>query len=53
MEHERAVTAEDVVWRRSKLGLRMSADQTREPEEFLQPSCPRTRQTASAALPAR
>ena len=27
MQHEYAQTAEDVIWRRSKLGLRMSADE--------------------------
>ena len=35
MDCEWAVTAEDVVWRRSKLGLRMSAEQIRELEDFM------------------
>ena len=35
MDCEWALTAEDVVWRRSKLGLRMSAEQIRELEDFM------------------
>ncbi len=34
-EREWAQTAEDVVWRRSKLGLRMTADQVASLEEYL------------------
>ena len=35
MSHEFAVTAEDVVWRRSKLGLRMTKDQIAELDTYM------------------
>ncbi|WP_121094912.1 glycerol-3-phosphate dehydrogenase [Roseinatronobacter ekhonensis] len=35
MEHEFARTAEDVIWRRSKLGLRLSADQVATLEAWM------------------
>jgi glycerol-3-phosphate dehydrogenase len=35
MKHEYAVTAEDIVWRRSKLGLRMTADQIARLDRFM------------------
>jgi glycerol-3-phosphate dehydrogenase len=35
MEHEWAIDAEDVVWRRSKLGLRMSFAEIEELEDFM------------------
>ncbi len=36
MAHEYARTAEDVVWRRSKLGLRMSADEIKVLDDWMQ-----------------
>ena len=36
MAHEYAVTAEDVVWRRSKLGLRLTADQIAAVDAYMQ-----------------
>ena len=35
MRHEWARSAEDVLWRRSKLGLRVSADDARRLAEFM------------------
>ena len=35
MEHEFAQTAEDVIWRRTKLGLRLSKDQTENLARFI------------------
>jgi len=35
MSHEFAATAADVVWRRSKLGLRMTADQIERLDRFM------------------
>uniref|UniRef100_UPI0030DA13AB glycerol-3-phosphate dehydrogenase C-terminal domain-containing protein n=1 Tax=Pseudomonas sp. EA_65y_Pfl1_P113 TaxID=3088692 RepID=UPI0030DA13AB len=35
MAHEWAVSAEDVVWRRSKLGLRLSADQVATLDDWI------------------
>ena len=35
MDHEWAIHAEDVVWRRSKLGLRMSRAEIDELEDFM------------------
>ena len=35
MANEWAVSADDVVWRRSKLGLRMSADQIERLDRFM------------------
>jgi len=35
IEKEYAHTAEDVVWRRNKLGLRLSADQIRALDEWM------------------
>jgi glycerol-3-phosphate dehydrogenase len=45
MTHEFARTAEDVVWRRSKLGLRLTGDQIAGST----PSCPKPRPVARAA----
>ena len=45
MEHEFARTAEDVIWRRSKLGLRLSADEVRALDGWMAQS----RQSAPAA----
>ena len=36
MAHEFARTAEDVVWRRSKLGLRLSAAEVRALDEWIE-----------------
>jgi glycerol-3-phosphate dehydrogenase len=36
MRHEYARTAEDIVWRRSKLGLRLSADQIAAIDTYMQ-----------------
>lgn len=36
MQHEYARTAEDVIWRRNKLGLRLSAEQVAALDEFMQ-----------------
>ena len=35
MDHEYAQTAEDVVWRRSRLGLRLSTDQIARLEKWM------------------
>ena len=35
MNHEYAQTADDIVWRRSKLGLRMSEDQIGELDSWM------------------
>ena len=35
MSHEFALSAADIVWRRSKLGLRMSADQIERLDRFM------------------
>ncbi|RYE57981.1 MAG: glycerol-3-phosphate dehydrogenase, partial [Rhizobiaceae bacterium] len=35
MDHEWAVTAQDIVWRRSKLGLRLSADEIAAIDEWM------------------
>jgi glycerol-3-phosphate dehydrogenase len=35
MTHEYATTAADVVWRRSKLGLRMTADQIETLDRYM------------------
>ncbi len=39
MAHEYARTAQDVVWRRSKLGLRLGRDQVERLEAFMQERC--------------
>jgi glycerol-3-phosphate dehydrogenase len=36
MAHEWAVSAEDIVWRRSKLGLRLSKDEIASLDQWLQ-----------------
>jgi glycerol-3-phosphate dehydrogenase len=41
MAQEFAATAADVVWRRSKLGLRMSADQIEKLDRFMADSSSR------------
>lgn len=46
MTHEWAVTAEDIVWRRSKLGLRLSQDEIAALEQWLQ-----AHRTESAQVP--
>jgi glycerol-3-phosphate dehydrogenase len=38
MEHEWAHTAEDILWRRTKLGLRMNAIEVSSLETFVQPA---------------
>ena len=35
IEHEWAMTAEDVLWRRTKRGLRLSSEQAAALEEFM------------------
>ena len=35
MTHEFARTAEDIVWRRSKLGLRLSADEVKALDDWI------------------
>jgi len=45
MAHEYALTAEDVIWRRNKLGLRLTAAQTRALDDWMA----RHRQARSAA----
>jgi glycerol-3-phosphate dehydrogenase len=51
MDCEWAVGAEDVAWRRSKLGLRMSAAEIRELDEFMrQAARPSTHKPAGEAL---
>jgi glycerol-3-phosphate dehydrogenase len=50
MDHEWAINAEDVVWRRSKLGLRMSCAEIDELEVFMRRAAGLvTRHAASAA----
>jgi glycerol-3-phosphate dehydrogenase len=39
MAHEWAMTAADIVWRRSKLGLRMSTEEIRSLDEWLDGNC--------------
>ena len=39
MANEWAVTAEDIVWRRSKLGLRLSADEVAALDDWMRPRC--------------
>ncbi len=46
MNREYARTAEDVVWRRNKLGLRLTADQIRKLDDWMQAH--RTSQSAAA-----
>ena len=48
MAEELAETAEDILWRRTKLGLRFSADEVAGLEEWLQAA-----RTATAAAPRR
>ena len=40
VDHEWARTAEDVVWRRSKLGLRLSREQIRDLDEWMRRNVP-------------
>ena len=42
MTHEYARTAEDVVWRRNKLGLRLNAEQIRTLDEWMAQQRPAT-----------
>ncbi|HWA46640.1 MAG TPA: glycerol-3-phosphate dehydrogenase [Dongiaceae bacterium] len=48
MQHEWARTAEDVLWRRSKLGLRMTADNAAQVEHWMQAHLTEIRAPASA-----
>ncbi|MBO6854858.1 MAG: hypothetical protein JJ872_14010, partial [Marivivens sp.] len=36
MKHEYAHTAEDVIWRRNKLGLRMTDEQTQALDDWME-----------------
>ncbi len=47
MEHEWARHADDVLWRRSKLGLRVSAEQRQRLETFMQDEAQRLARTAA------
>ena len=47
MRHEWARTAEDVLWRRSKLGLRVSADDMRRLADFMRERAPSLRAPAA------
>ncbi len=47
MRHEWARTAEDVLWRRSKLGLRVSADDMRRLADFMRERAPGQRAPAA------
>jgi len=47
MEHEYALSAQDVVWRRSKLGLRLSAPQIAALDEWINDQLPVPLRTAA------
>jgi glycerol-3-phosphate dehydrogenase len=49
MAHEFARAAEDVVWRRTKLGLRLTADQIAELDQWMAASPPAARPNAYVA----
>ena len=49
MKHEWARTAEDVLWRRSKFGLRLRANETRRLEEWMQTKLARNDSPATTA----
>ena len=52
-EHEWARTADDVLWRRSKLGLRMSAEETERLDEWMQDLAPVASEPVAMAGAAR
>src|SRR5690606_18468057 len=47
VEHEWALTAEDVLWRRTKRGLKLTPDQAEAPGEFMRAIKPQTRNAAA------